>query len=91
MADNVFTKDPQDVLDYVLDWSDWLDTSETISTSTWTVPSGITKDSDSKSSSETVIWLSGGTVYENYRLVNHIVTSLNREKDQTIIIYIVDK
>ncbi len=91
MADNVFTKDPQDVLDYVLDWSDWLDTSETISTSTWTVPSGVTKDSDSKSSSETVIWLSGGTVYENYRLVNHIVTSLNREKDQTIIIYIVDK
>lgn len=91
MADNVFTKDPQDVLDYVIDWSDWLATGETISTSTWTVPSGITKESDSSSSNETIIWLSGGTAYESYDLVNHIVTSAGREKDQTLVIQVRDK
>jgi len=42
-----FLKDPDAVLDYGFDWSDWLADGETISTSTWTVETGITKDSDS--------------------------------------------
>jgi hypothetical protein len=56
-----FEKDPDAVLDYAIDWTDRLG-SDTISTSTWTVPSGITKDSDNKTTAKTTIWLSGGTV-----------------------------
>jgi hypothetical protein len=86
MSDNIFTKDPDAVLDYIIDWSSWLASGETITASTWTVDDGITKDSDSFSDDETVIWLSGGSVYTDYECTNHIVTSGNREDDRTIII-----
>lgn len=83
-----FTKDPDAILDYRIDWSSWLGSSDTISTSTWTVPSGITKDSDSKTTTVAVIWLSGGTLGDDYELVNHIVTADGREDDRTITIQI---
>ena len=88
--DNNFSKDPSAVLDYVIDWSDWLD-GDTISTSTWTVPSGITKDSDTKTTTATTIWLSGGTVGTKYAVVNHIVTAGGREDDRTIYINVESK
>jgi len=80
-----FAKDPDAVLDYQVDWSDWLDT-DTISTSTWTVPTGITKDSDTNTTTAATIWLSGGTAGTSYNIVNHIVTAAGREDDRTIII-----
>jgi hypothetical protein len=80
-----FEKDPQAVLDYGIDWSDWLG-ADTISASTWTVPSGITKDSDTNTTTTTTIWLSGGTVDTDYELVNHITTAGAREDDRTITI-----
>ena len=60
MSVSHFVKDPDEVLDYSIDWSTWLD-SDTISSSSWTVESGITKDSDSNDTTSTTIWLSGGT------------------------------
>lgn len=71
-------KDPDEVLDYTIDWQGTtnpvLGTSETIITSTWTVPSGITKDSDSKTNTTTTIVLSGGTDGVQYEIANKIVT-----------------
>jgi hypothetical protein len=84
-------KDPQDVLDYGFTWSTWLASGETISTSTWTVESGITKDSDSNTTTTTTIWLSGGTAGEVYALVNHITTSASRQLDQTLIIEMISR
>lgn len=81
-----YIKDPNAVLDYGFDWSSWLATGETISTSTWVVPTGITKDSDSKTTTTTTIWLSGGTDGENYDVVNRIVTSAGRTDDRAITI-----
>ena len=79
-------KDPDAVLDYGIDWGDWLtDVSDTISTSTWTAPAGITKDSDTHNDTTTTIWLSGGTAGSSYSLVNHITTAGGREDDQTLI------
>ena len=88
-----FTKDPEAVLDYTIDWTDWLIDSDTIIASTWTVPVGITKNSDAISENEslTTIWLSNGIVGTNYSLVNHITTSEGRQDDRTIIIRIREK
>lgn len=83
---NQFTKDPDDVLDFELDWSSWLGTSETINTSTWTVATGITKDSDTNTTTTATIWLSGGTHGTAYQLTNRIVTNQGRTKDQSIYI-----
>lgn len=82
------------MLDYGMDWSDWLqteaerlagtDSADTISTSTWTVPTGITKDSDSKGDRSTLIWLSGGTAGATYTLTNKIVTTGGRTCERSI-------
>jgi hypothetical protein len=76
-------KDPSAVKDYSIDWSAWL-AGDTISTSTWTVPAGITKDSDTKTNTFTTIWLSGGALFSRYRLTNRIVTTGGRTEDRSI-------
>jgi len=68
---------------------------ETINTVTWTVPSGITKDSENKSAvtihgvsyvANTVctIWVSSGTDETNYDLLCRIITTGGRTLDKTI-------
>ena len=79
-------KDPNAILDYSIDWSDWLDTDE-ISTSTWTVPAGITKTDESNTTTIATIWLSGGTAGTTYSLLNRITTTGGRTADQTFKIY----
>lgn len=76
-------KDPDEVLDYVVRWAARL-AGDTIDTSTWVVPAGLTKDSDTKTGTTTTIWLSGGTAGQEYSLVNRVVTAGGRTMDQTI-------
>lgn len=83
-----FIKDPNSILDYGFDWSDWLDTDDTVSTSAWTVPSGITEHSDSKTTTTTTIWLSGGTIGRQYRIQNRIVTADGRTADRSFYVKI---
>jgi hypothetical protein len=76
-------KDPDEVLDYEIDWSARVLT-DTILTSVWTIPSGITKNSDSKTAATTTAWLSGGTLGTTYEILNRIVTAGGRTMDQTV-------
>ena len=85
-----FRKGPDEVLDYAGDWSAWLD-SDTITASTWTVPDGLTKDSDAFTDTTTTIWLSGGTLGEQYDLENCVETSAGRTACRTIRIHVVLK
>ncbi|MDB5612041.1 MAG: hypothetical protein JWP25_8941 [Bradyrhizobium sp.] len=83
-------KDPDEVLDYEIDWSARLLT-DTISTSTWLVPDGIVKESDSNTTTTAIIWLSGGTLGNSYDLLNRIVTTGGRTMDQTARLKIKEK
>ncbi len=76
-------KDPDEVKDYGLLWASLLGT-DTINTSTWTVPAGITKDSDSMTDTTTTVWLSGGTAGDSYFLLNRIMTAGGRTYDRTV-------
>ena len=84
-----FIKDPQAKLDYQVDWSAWL-TTDTIKTSTWLVPAGITKAADSHTTTTATIWLSGGSVGTTYSIANHIVTDAGREDERSLLIVIED-
>lgn len=79
-----FRHSPQAVVDYPLDWSRDLASGETILLSTWTVPDGLTKDSDSRTSTTTTVWLSGGTAGTVYAVRNKVTTSAGRTLEQTI-------
>ena len=87
----IYNKDPEAVLDYGFDWSDWLADDETISESTWVVETGLTKDSDSFSDTATTIWLSSGTAGEEYKVTNHIKTTDSREDERTMIIRVEER
>lgn len=97
-----YIKDPDAVLDYKFDWkastngsgsSDWLETSETISSHTIDADAGITVDSSALSDSNTsvTVWLSGGTVGTSYKVRCEIVTSLSRTDERTIDVYIQER
>ena len=83
-------KDPDEVLDYEVDWSARILT-DTISTSTWIVPAGITKNSDSNTTTTTTIWLSAGTAGDSYTLTNRIVTAGARTMDESIKLKVKEK
>ena len=85
-----YNKDPTEVLDYTIDWETLLD-GDTISTSTWSVPTGITQDSESETSVLAIIWVSGGTVDKQYTLTNTIVTAGGRTRVRSIAINVVER
>ena len=91
MLDNEKDKDTDAVLDYVFDWSNWLESGETISSHTITVESGITVDSSSESGGLVTVWLSGGTSGSNYTVACKIVTSASRTDERTILIRCKDR
>jgi hypothetical protein len=81
------TKDPDEVVDYELSWADQMTAdADTISTSTWTVPAGITKVTSSIIGTNTIskIWFSGGTAGQSYSCLNRVVTAGGRTLDQTV-------
>lgn len=88
---SLYIKDPDAVLDYKWDWSSWLAAGETITTSTVTVPAGITKDSATNTTTAATVWLSGGTKDTHYTVTNRIVTNQGRTDDRSITIRVVDR
>jgi hypothetical protein len=86
-----FTKDPDDVLDYAFDWSQWLGNAEVISTSTWITSPGITQDSDSFTNTVATVWLSAGTAGQPYTATNRITTNQGRTVDRTMTIRVMNK
>jgi hypothetical protein len=82
-----FIKDPDKAEDFVIDWSEYLG-SDTIATSTWTVPSGITKQSSSFTTTKVTIWLSGGTDGAYYELVDTITTAAGVTADIHVSVYV---
>lgn len=96
-----FTKTPDGVLDYKFAWaaltanlgsSDWLESGDTITEATVTVPAGLTKDSQVLDDNDTsvVVWLSGGTLNESYEVRCHITTEQGRQETKIITIAIVE-
>jgi len=85
---DTFIHDPDAVLDYVINWATWLG-ADTISTSTWTLSStDIVTTDDSHTDTASTIWISGGVGNRKYTATNHIVTSLGREQDDSIMLIV---
>jgi hypothetical protein len=82
-------KDPAGELDYSFDWGEeWLDADETLVSSAWSAPEGLTIVSDSFTTTTTTVWLSGGTNLKNYRVTNWIVTSFGRSDERSLLIQV---
>ena len=79
-------KDPDEVLDYVVDWTERL-AGDTISSSNFSIVSGgaaLVIDSEGNTTEETTVWLSGGTLDASYEVLNRVTTAGGRTMDQTV-------
>jgi hypothetical protein len=77
-------KDPDEKKDYGFNWAPWLG-SDTILSSAWVVPGGITQSSSpapSFDATTTTIWLEGGSVGTDYEVINRITTVAGRIAEQ---------
>jgi hypothetical protein len=83
-------KDPNELLDYQIDWLPRL-VDDTIATSAWTIPAGLTNASETFTNQTTTVWLSGGTIGETYSILNRITTAGGRTMDQTVNLTIASK
>lgn len=78
-----FPKDPDATLDYVVDWSDWLDGTDWISGVSTSAQSGITLSTQSFTSTQHTIWLAGGAVGQQYSITSHITTNAGRVDERS--------
>lgn len=86
-------KDPNEVVDYLLDWSRYLAVGEKLQTVTWTIngygafeeelPPALTKGVEGKTDTTATIWLQDGTVGVKYRIGCRAVTDGGRTLDAT--------
>ena len=79
----IFTKDPDDVADFAVDFAQLLAVGETLSNPTVVVPVGVTltpagKAAPAVSGSKVVFWLSGGTAAASYPVAVECDTSGGR-------------
>ncbi len=72
-----YQKTSAEVLDYTINWATFLVT-DTISTSTWSLPAGITTTSNSNTTTTTSIFLATGAVDKTYLISNTITTAGGR-------------
>lgn len=91
-----YKKDDDATLDFAFDWSDWLATSETISSYTITVPTGITLETvaphaQSESAGVVTFWLSGGTANTWYKVACKIVTNAGRTDERTMDVKVLER
>lgn len=85
-----FTKDPDAILDYAVDWSRWL-AGDTIAASVWLVPTGLTKVSDSNTATRAIVWLSGGSAGVTYTVTNRITTAAGRTEDRSFAVRVEER
>ena len=85
-----FTKDPDSLLDYEIDWTNFLSDSDgnvidSLLSSTFIAPAGVTVRLNPPStftSTNTRVWLEGGTEGSQYDVVNRIQTADGRVEDR---------
>jgi len=86
-----FNKDPEAIENFTVDWTQALN-GDTIASSTWSVPTGITQAAASNTTTQATIKLSGGVLGASYAVVNRITTTTSGETlDETLNIYIVEQ
>lgn len=92
--DNLDPKDPNDVVDYTVRWSRYLDRiGDTIQSSSWPViDSGLSLQTHSFNAlnGTATAWFTGGTAGTQYRATNRIITTGGRQRDKTITIRVRD-
>lgn len=85
----IYDKDPAAVKDYGLNWTAWMSSGDTISTSVWSGDiaansSTLLVTSSSISSHTTICFVGSGTAGGVHRVSNRIVTAQGRTEERSL-------
>ncbi len=80
-------KDPIAKLDFGWTWETWLK-GDTITASTWTADTGLTLTGATFNTTNTSVWIEGGTAGDKLSATNRITTAAGRIDERTIVIAI---
>lgn len=84
--------DPDEILDYTFDWSGILVTSETVSTSVWSLSSNVTAGTSTNTTDSTSQWITAVLASSiALTMQNTITTSDSRTHQRTMVITVVEK
>ncbi|OGC95818.1 MAG: hypothetical protein A2W25_15190 [candidate division Zixibacteria bacterium RBG_16_53_22] len=75
-------KDPSAVKDYGFDWSPWMSSGDTISSSTFSADT-LAVTSSSISSHTTICFIGSGSAGGNHKVTNRIVTAQGRTDERS--------
>jgi len=84
-------KDPQETLDYRLNWRARIIPGDKIVSSAWSTPEGITQGVSTYTDYTTTLWLSAGTLDSTYVFTNTITTEAGRIMEQSVQVTVVSK
>ena len=90
-------KDPNAVLDYKVDWTEWLVDGDTITADEWFLDGGLFDPDDLDIENHThddtsaTAWISGGTAGEEYDVTCRIATAHGRIDDRTFTLVVEDR
>ena len=88
--DATFEKRQDAILDYLVNWGDnWLG-ADTLSTSSWIIPSALTKASESFDDDKATVFISGGVIGQTYELINQITSAGGRLDKRPIYLRIIE-
>lgn len=91
MATFFAIKDPDAILDYGIDWTNWLTGTDTLVTSTWSAPTGLTIVTTTITAGTALAYISGGTIGEVYDVSNKITTAQARTEERSILFTCIDR
>lgn len=75
MASKIYEQKSDSQLDYMIDWSEWLASGESILSSDWTATDGLTVVDSSFTYNSTTVFVTGGEVGSTYFLSCQVTTS----------------
>lgn len=88
MIIGAFVKDPNSTIDFAVDWVEWLNTGDNVSSSSWEVPAGLTVSSSSVTNNVTRAFLTGGIAGVDYLVTNRVTTQGARIEDRSILVQV---
>lgn len=88
---NTFTKQPSDVLDYDVDYTDFLSPGDSLASATATVsPAGLVVHTPLVVGNIIKLWVEGGVDGTKYKVTVNTVTALSRTKEDELVFRIKD-
>lgn len=79
----VYDKDPNSTLDYLVDWSAWLQLSEVITDHEVVTQGSVVVDSSTNDNTSVTVWISGGQIGEYTQVTTRVTTNQGRTEDKT--------